>query len=104
MTALHPRPIKAAHELLLAKLCALFPPHIPVQPSPDDFEATREYLEDVARIVDQLILEVGREVQSNSSRAVDIRDFENVTLNALEADTLHYLTREADELRETRAA
>jgi len=101
---MHPRPIKQAHELMLAKLCALRPPHITVNPDPEEFQATQEYLLNVARIVDAMIIEVGREVQSNSSLRIDLKLFENVLTDALEGFAVYEIEREIDDMKEERAA
>lgn len=103
-TPLHPRPIKAAHELMLAKLCALNPPRLTVSPEPDQFEAVSEYLLDVARIVDAMILEVGRDVKSNASRNIDLRYFDNVLRDGLEGFAVYSITEEIEALKEERAA
>lgn len=98
------RPIALAHQTMLTKLAALRAPHIYVNPDPEEFGAVNEYLLDVARIVDECLLAVGREVKCNSSRRIELRDFTNVLRNALEGNATFQVDQAIESLVEERAA
>lgn len=97
-------PIAVAHAEAVRRLACLIPPRIYVNPDPEEFEATSEYLLDVARIVDELVLAVGREVKSNATCAIDLKLFSNVLTNALEGDATCEIGREVESLKEDRDA
>ena len=99
-----PNPIAVAHAEAVRRLACLIPPRIYVNPDPQEFEATSEYLLDVARIVDELILSVGREVKSSASVRIDLATFTNVLRDGLEGFSIHEISREVASLKEDRNA
>lgn len=103
---MHPRPIKAAHELLLTKLAALtdFTPRIGIDPSPRDFEDVNDYLCDAARIFDQWLAAVGVDIKANAPCRIDDSVFKDRFLNAVEGEATAEITRCAERVKEDRAA
>ena len=99
-----PNPIAVAHAEAGRRLACLIPPRIYANPDPQEFEATSEYLLDVARIVDELILAVGREVKSSASVNIDITSFENVLRTGLEGFATYEISREVASIKEDRNA
>lgn len=105
-TVLHPRPIKAAHELLMTKLAAMLPvvPRLPIDPDPEQFEDVADYICEAARIFDQWLLAVGREVKANAPCKIDMKLFTDVFLNAVEGEATAEITKCAERVKEDRAA
>lgn len=99
-----PRPIALAHQIMVAKLGTLRPPRIFVNPDPEEFGAVNEYLTDVARIVDECLLAVGKEVKANASVNINLDFFTNVLANELEGNACFEVERAAEEVRNERAA
>lgn len=93
-------PINDAHNTMIFRLAALIPPRIYVNPDPCEFENTADYLCDVARIVDQWLLAVGREVNSNTSVRIDMSLFTDQVLGAVEGNATYECTRAAEALAE----
>src|SRR6266702_7046916 len=75
-------PLGRAHYAMIRELCRMHIPHLPVVPEGEDFEDVADYLTRVAHIVDLFVKDVGEEVKSNALPVVDLKDFENVLLNA----------------------
>lgn len=96
--------IYTAHQTMLAKLAALRPPHIYVNPDPEEFGAVNEYLLDVARIVDECLLAVGREVKCNTPVRINMDLFTNVLRDALEGNACFEVERAIEDIRSERAA
>src|ERR1043166_7634564 len=96
--------IAAAHAVMCAKLAAITPSRITINPEPDEFEATAEYIHAVCRVMDEWILRVGQEVQSNASVRIDIDQFRGTFTDAVEGQAIFECEREAETLREDRAA
>ncbi len=103
MPANQTAPIRAAHAAAVAKLSALQAPRIFVSPDPEDFEAVNTYLLDVARIVDELILSVGRDIRSNATTTVDLKLFTDVVRDALEGNATFCITTQAEAVQSERA-
>ncbi len=89
-------PIGKAHYAMIRELCRMHIPHLPVTPEGEDFDDVADYLTRVAHIVDLFVKDVGAEVKSNALNVVDLRQFENVLLNALEG----YATSEIEQASE----
>lgn len=68
-------PIWYAHKAMVAKLAALTPPRIYIEPEPEDFENVRDYLADAREIINAWLSEVGKEVQSNAIVKLDMGQF-----------------------------
>lgn len=96
--------IAIAHGVMAAKLAGVTPPRLLVSPDPEDFEAVAEYVHAVARIMDEWMLRVGNEVQSNSTVKIDMGCFTGTFTDAVEGWALAEINREAEALREDRAA
>ncbi len=62
--------LKAMHALSLYQLLQLNPPHVALDPKPEDIGALADYLVDTARATNELIEQIGIEAQ------VDAEDFE----------------------------
>lgn len=99
-----PNPIRDAHAFMVQRLAALIPPKLYADNDPEDFEATTEYLLDVARIVDEMILSVGREVKSSASVNINLDVFTDCLRDQLEGNATFEISREAENIREERAA
>ena len=99
-----PSPIRDAHAFMVQRLAALQPPRIYANPDPEEFEATSEYLLDVARIVDEMILAVGREVKSSASVNINLDVFTNCLRDQLEGNATFEIEREVESLKQERAA
>lgn len=99
-----PNPIRDAHNLMVTKLDCVTPPRLLTNPDPEDFEAVAEYIHAVARIMDEWMLNVGTDVQSNSTVRTDIDQFKGTFTDAVEGFALYEIQREAEALREDRAA
>jgi hypothetical protein len=105
-TRLHPRPIKAAHELLITKLAAMLPdvPRLSIDADPSEFEDVADYLCEAARIFDQWLLAVGREVKANAPCKIDMDCFTDVVLNVVEGFSTAECTKCAETIKEDRSA
>jgi hypothetical protein len=97
-------PIAVAHAETVRRLACLIPPRLYANNDPEDFQAVEEFILDYARIVDDLILSVGKEVASSASVRIDITSFENVLRTGLEGFATYEIGREVASLKEDRAA
>lgn len=101
-----PRPLKAAFEMMLMKFAAMVPdvPRLSIDADPSEFEDVNDFICEAARAFDAWLLAVGREVQSNARRSIDLSDFTDVALNAIEGNATFQITRCAETVREDRNA
>lgn len=99
-----PHPIAMAHLTMVAKLAAIKPPRIYVSPTPDEFGAVADYIEAVARIMDEWHLLVGEEVKSNSTVRIDMTLFTDVFRDATEGLSVFEAERPGKALNEDRGA
>jgi hypothetical protein len=97
-------PIRDAHTLMVTRLATIAPPRIYINPDPEDFEAVSEYLMAVARVVDQCLLSVGQEVQSNASVRINLDLFTNTLRDEIEGNAVFEVLREAETIKEDRVA
>jgi len=97
-------PIKSAHLDMVKTLSMLQPPRIFVNPDPEEFGAVNEYLIAIARIVDECLLAVGKDVKANASVNINLGFFTDVLRNELEGNACFEVDRAADEIRDERAA
>lgn len=97
-------PIRAAHQTMVAKLSALQAPRIFVSPDPCEFENVNDYLLDVAKIVDEMIEAVGRDIKSSGTVPFDMGCFTDVLTDALEGNATHAITMQAEDIQAERAA
>ncbi len=97
-----PAPIRAAHVAMVAKLSMLQAPRVYVNPDPADFENVNDYLLDVAKIVDELLLAVGREIKSNATTTVDMSQFTDVLRGAIEGNATFQITQQAEAVQSER--
>lgn len=70
-------------------------------PEPEDFLAVRDDVEAIARIVDRLLLYIGRHAKENSSD-ISLADFTNVLRGATEGYATYQCERAARALHEER--
>jgi hypothetical protein len=97
-------PIRDAHTLMVTRLATIIPPRIYINPDPEDFEAVSEYLMAVASVVDQCLLSVGQEVQSNASVRINLDLFTNTLRDEIEGNAVFEVLREAETIKEDRVA
>lgn len=79
-------PLREAHAKLIERLALIAPPKaIRIFPSPGDFEAIRDYLRELAEVIDDTVAAIGFEVADNSPYNVDSRSFDAVMTMAIDS-------------------
>ena len=97
--------IVQAHGALVAKLAVVRPSRIVGGFADEsDLEARASHLMDVARIVDAYILALGHDVRENTAEPIDLSDFTDQLVAALEGNATFQLSRAAQRLRESRGS
>jgi hypothetical protein len=98
-------PAVQAHDKLVKKLAAI-PPNRIVGGYADeaDLETRANHLIHIARIIDAYILALGRDVKDNTSDGIDLADFTDQVIGALEGNATYQLARLAQRMREGRYA
>ena len=89
--------IAKAHAELVRELSAVVPPRIHVNPLPEEFEDTADYILRVAKMVDRWLLSVGLEVKCNATATVNLDAFRDIVAENLEG----WATSECDSAAET---
>ena len=92
--------IAKAHAELVRELSAVVPPRIHVNPLPEEFEDTTDYILRVAKMVDRWLLSVGLEVKCNATATVNIDAFRDIVAENLEGWATAECDGAANELRE----
>ena len=94
-------PFEVARRKLVASIAAAQVPYgYPAYPAPDDHEAVRDHIREIAERCDEWLSAVGLEVKSNVTTKVSMSDFEHVFTDAVDGNTLFELDRAAEQLRE----
>jgi hypothetical protein len=98
-------PAVQAHDVLVKKITAV-PPNRIVGGYADeaDLETRASHLLNIARIVDAYILALGRDVKENIAHAIDLEDFTDQVIGAVEGNATYQLSRMAQRMREARYA
>jgi hypothetical protein len=94
------KPIAAAHTTMIDDLTRLRAPSLSVNAQAEEFEALADYWVAVARIVDRALLASGRELKSNTTADVDLKDFTDQFFGAVDGFACYHADRAAETARE----
>ena len=92
--------IAKAHAELVRELSAVVPPRIHVNPLPEEFEDTADYILRVAKMVDRWLLSVGLEVKCNATATVNIDMFTEMVAGSIDGWATAECDGAANELRD----
>lgn len=99
-----PNPFAEAHAKLLERLALLIPPKaIRIFPGPSDFEAARDYLRELAEILDDTVEAIGFQIEDNSPYRVDVNSF-NAVMSGAVTDAAYECERIGEMMRDDREA
>jgi hypothetical protein len=84
---------------MIDELRCLAVPHIHINPQPEEFEDVADFIKRVAAIADRWLLSVGTEVRSSAIGTVDMRQFTDVFVSAIEGNATFELDRAAEDYR-----
>jgi hypothetical protein len=97
---LDPGAIANAHAVMIDELTRLRAPSLSVNAQAEEFEALADYWVAVARIVDRALLASGRELKSNTTADVDLKDFTDQFYGAVDGFACYHADRAAETARE----
>lgn len=91
------------HQQMVLELSNMTVPRIHVDPEPEEFEDTADYILRVSQVMDRWLKAVGEEVRSNACVRVDLTVFEEQFEGAVQGNATHECDRVAGALHAERA-
>jgi hypothetical protein len=96
-------PFEIVRRRLVAELAKIDVPSLDVSPTPDQFQAVKDHLHDVAEIADRWLKNIGEEIRVNATTRIDAAQFDGAFADAIDGFAAFEIERAAEALADDMA-